>query len=184
MARALTLDRGAKRAVWLLLLVIVAILGMTAWKSVVAMTPESAVSRPTAETEDEIIQIGSHALLLEHGSAANRIVHWLHAGSKDSKAFELGNHSFAGHTDAFTAEGRKRVDSIADMMTHVKSLHAELYLSNPDIDRQLEETRAVRIRGTLVADGVSPSRIEVSHNPITGGAALAKEPEVVVVLTA
>lgn len=162
----------------------VAIFGLVAWQSVVAMTPDSLVAAPSAENEDELIQIGSHALLLEHGSTANRIVHWLHAGSRDSKAFELGSRSFVGHTDAFTPEGKQRVDSIADMMTHVKSLHAELFLSNAQVDRQLEEAREIQIRGALVSDGVSPSRIDVSDSPIAGGAALAKEPEVVVVLTA
>ena len=184
MARSLTLDRKAKRAVGALVLVVLAIFALVAWKSVVAMTPDSLLAAPTAETEDELIQIGGHALLLEHGSAANRVAHWLHAGSNDSKAFELGNRSFAGHSDALTAEGEQRVEAIAEMMTHVKSLHAELFLSNPDIERQLEEMRAVEIRGALIAEGVSPSRIEVSDDPIAGGSKLGKEPEVVVVLTA
>jgi len=166
-----------------LLLVILAIIALVVWKSVVALTPDTLLADPTAQTEDELIQIGSHALLLEHGSAANRIAHWLHAGSKNSKAFELGNRSFAGRTDAFTAEGEQRIEAIAEMMTHVRSLHAELFLSNGDIDRQLEEMRELQIRGALIAEGVSPSRIDVSDDPISGGAGTAEEPEVVVVLT-
>ena len=166
-----------------MLLVILAIIALVVWKSVVALTPDTLLADPTAQTEDELIQIGSHALLLEHGSAANRIAHWLHAGSKNSKAFELGNRSFAGRTDAFTAEGEQRIEAIAEMMTHVRSLHAELFLSNGDIDRQLEEMRELQIRGALIAEGVSPSRIDVSDDPISGGAGTAEEPEVVVVLT-
>ena len=183
MARSVSLDRKAKRAITALLLVLLAIIALVVWKSVVALTPDTLLADPTAQTEDELIQIGSHALLLEHGSAANRIAHWLHAGSKNSKAFELGNRSFAGRTDAFTAEGEQRIEAIAEMMTHVRSLHAELFLSNGDIDRQLEEMRELQIRGALIAEGVSPSRIDVSDDPIAGGAGMAKEPEVVVVLT-
>jgi len=182
-ARSVSLDRKAKRAVSALVLVILAIFALVAWKSVVAMTPDSLVAAPTPETEDELIQIGSHALVLEHGSAANRIAHWLHAGSKNSKAFELGNRSFAGRTDALTAEGEQRIEAIAEMMTHVRALHAELFLSNGDIDRQLEDMREMQVRGALIADGVSPSRIDISDDPIAGGEKLAKEPEVVVVLT-
>jgi hypothetical protein len=184
MARTVSLDRRAKGAIGALVFVIAVILAMTVWNSVVALTPESAVASPGPETEDEIVQIGGHTMLLEHGSAANRIAHWLHAGSRNSKAFELGNQSFVAHSATLSSEGNRRVAAIADMMTHVKALDAEIYLESTPAEQALEGQRAMQIGRTLIADGVSGARIAVSDDPIRPGKDSRKQPEVVVVLTA
>lgn len=180
----MTLDRRAKRALGALVLVIVVILAMTIRNSIVALTPEEIIAQPGPQTEDEIVQIGGHTMLLEHGSAANRIAHWLHGGSKDSKAFELGNQSFVAHSAALSPEGTKRIAAIADMMTHVKALDAQIYLESTPAEQALEEKRAMQIGQTLIADGVSGARIAVSDDPIRPGKGSLKQPEVVVVLTA
>jgi hypothetical protein len=184
MARALSLNRNAKRAVAALVLVIVAMIALTAWTSVVALTPESTVAEPSAHSEDEIVDIGGHALLLEHGSAANRIVHWLHAGLGNSRAFELGTRTFAAHTATLSPEGLQRVAAIADMMTHVKALDARIFLESGVTEPELEQPRAMQIRGTLIADGVSPARIAVSEDPIRVEESSPRDAEIVVVLTA
>ena len=184
MARALSLNRNAKRAVAALVFVIVAMIALTAWTSVVALTPEPTVAGPSAHSEDEIVEIGGHALLLEHGSAADRIAHWLHAGMGDSRAFELGARSFAEHTATLSLEGQQRVAAIADMMTHVKGLDARIFLESGVTEPELEQPRAMQIRGTLIADGVSPARIAVSDDPIRVDESSRRDAEVVVVLTA
>lgn len=166
------------------MLVIAVILAMTVRNSIVALTPESIMAAPSAQTEDEIIQIGGHTVLLEHGSTANRIAHWLHGGAQDSKAFELGNQSFVPDSATLSPEGARRVAAIADMMSHVKALDAQIYLESAPAEQALEEQRAMKIGRTLIADGVNGARIAVSDDPIRPGKGSLKPPEVVVVLTA
>jgi len=183
-ARALRLERNAKWAVAGLLLILLLLFALVLWNSVVAMTPEQTVAAPTPGNEDELIEIGDHTLLLKHGSAGNRIAHWLHAGSAGSRAFELGSLSFAPNSDALTSEGERRVETIADLMVHARALEAHIYASSAAADERLEDQRATHLRGDLISKGVTPSRVAVSHDPIAGGEALSKQPEIVVVLSA
>src|SRR4051794_40984675 len=99
------LDRKAKVAMAGLLLVIALMIVLTIRSSIIAMTPDASVAAPTPENEDELIQIAGHTLLLSHGSAGNRMAHWLNTGSNDSKAFEVGDRSFAADSDVLTPEG-------------------------------------------------------------------------------
>src|SRR4051812_39418864 len=107
-ARATILDRKAKAAMAGMLLVIAAIIAVTIKSSIMSMTPDAAVAAQTPEGADELMQIAGHTLLLKHGSAGNRITHWLHARSNDSEAFELGDQSFAAGSEALSAEGERR----------------------------------------------------------------------------
>jgi hypothetical protein len=182
--KALRLERNAKWGLAGLLFVLALLFATVIWHSVVALTPEQTVAAPTPESEDELIEIGGHTLLLKHGTAGNKIAHWLHAGSGGSRAFELGNLSFAPNSDAFTPEGERRVGTIADIMVHARALDAHIYASSAAADQRLEEKRATHLRGDLIAKGVTASRIEVYDDPIEGGEALSKQPEVVVVLSA
>jgi len=177
------LDRRARTAVAGLALVVVAILGGVVRYSVIALTPESRVAAPTPENQDELIQIGRHTLLLGHGSAGNRIAHWLHAGSKDSRAFEMGDRAFVPNSDALTAEGERRVRMFAQMMDHVQTLDAHILVSTDETEVPLEQARAVHLRGDMISNGIPPSRISVSGEPVARAKALSQEPELLVVLS-
>jgi len=183
MAAAGKLDRRAKAAVAGLVLVVLAILGFVVRNSVIAMTPDSTVAAPAPEDQDELIQIGAHTLLLEHGSAGNRIAHWLHAGSKDSRAFEMGDQAFVPNSDALTPEGERRAHLFAQMMNHVHTLDANILLSTDEQDVRLERARADHLRSDMVADGIPASRVAVTNEPATGGQAFSREPELIVVLS-
>jgi len=183
LAAAGKLDRRAKMAVVGLVLVVVAILGLVVRNSVIAMTPEATVAAPTPENQDELIQIGTHTLLLKHGSAGNRIAHWLHAGSKDSRAFEMGSQAFVPNSDALTPEGERRVHLFAQIMNHVRTLDAHILVSTDGTQVALERARATHLRGDMVADGVPASRVAVSNESVTGGEALSQKPELIVVLS-
>ena len=183
MAAAGKLDRRAKAAVVGLVLVVVAILALVIRNSVIAMTPDATVAAPTSETQDELIEIGGHTLLLKHGSPGNRVAHWLHAGSKDSEAFEVGNQSFLANSETLTPEGERRVDMFAQMMNHVRSLDARIFASTDDADVQLEKARATHLRSDMISKGIPPSRVSVSNEAVAGGKALSKEPELVVVMS-
>ena len=177
------LDRKAQLAMAGLLLVLAIIAVMTVRSTIVAITPDATVAAPIAENENELIQIAGHTLLLEHGSTGNRIAHWLKAGRADSKAFEVGDQSFASGSDMLTAEGERRVGVFARMMAQVRALKAHILVSNKQTDIKLEETRAERLRADLVKKGVQPSRVDLSTKPIDNGAALSRKPELVVVLS-
>lgn len=183
MAAVGKLDRRAKTAVTGLVLVIIAILGLVIRNSVVSMTPDATVAAPIAENQDELIQIGRHTLLLEHGSAGNRIAHWLHAGSKNAEAFEMSNQSFVANSDALSPEGERRVGLFAQMMNHVRALNAQVYMSSDERSVQLELARATHLRQDMVSRGIPPARVSVSNEPVANGKALSKEPELVVVLS-
>src|SRR3954470_13176268 len=122
MASTSRLDRRAKAAMAGLVLVLFGLLALTARSAIVAVTPDGLVSAPTPENSDELIQIGRHTVLLKHGSASNRIAHWIHGGSANSKAFEVGDGSFVANSDALTPDGEQRVGTVARMMTHVRDL--------------------------------------------------------------
>jgi hypothetical protein len=177
------LDRKARIAIVGLLLVLGLIFVVSIRSTIVAMAPEAKVAAPIAESEDELIQIAGHTLLLQHGSAANRIAHWLIAGSTDSKAFEVGDQSFAAGSDELTPEGERRANIFARMMAQLKALQAQIIVSGKQTDTRLEKARAERLRRDLIAKGVQPSRIELPDEPIDGGAALSRKPELVVVLS-
>jgi hypothetical protein len=70
------------------------------------------------------------------------------------------------------------------MMTHVKALDARIFLESGVTEPELEQPRAMQIRGTLIADGVSPARIAVSEDSIRVEESSARDAEIVVVLTA
>ena len=166
-----------------LVLIILGLLGLGVRGAIVAVTPDSLVSAPAPENQDELIQIGKHILLLKHGSTSNRIAHWIHGGSGNSKAFEVADLSFVADLDALTAAGQRHVGAFAQMMAHVRDLKARIFVSTYRGNPQLAELRARHLRADLIADGVTPSRISVSHEPIAGGKTLSSRPAIVLVLS-
>jgi len=182
-AAAVKLDRKATIALVGLLLVIVVIVGLTIRSSVIALTPDATIAAPSPENQDEMIQVAGHTVLLKHGSAANRIAHWLHPGSGDAEAFELGDKSFVAGSDTLTPEGERRAEVFAQMMAHVAALDAEIFLSDQRTEVDLEKARAGRLRDDLISKGVQPARITLPDKPIDGGAALSRKPELIVLLS-
>jgi hypothetical protein len=182
-ATATRLDRKAKGALIALLVVIAIILVLTVRSAIIAVTPDSLVAAPNPANQDEIIQLGRHTVLLRHGSTGNKIAHWLHGGSKSSRAFEVSDAVFAPNSDALTSEGERRVTMFADMMNHVDSLKARVLVSASAVDSRIAQLRAGRLRAALVEHHVPSSRIDISPEPIKGGAGLSSRPELVVVLS-
>jgi len=183
MVAADRLDLKAKGAIGGLLLVVALVIVLSIRSTIVAITPEARVAAPIAEGEDELIEIAGHTLLLHHGSAGNRIAHWLKAGSNDSKAFEVGDQSFAAGSEVLTPEGERRAGIFARMMAQVRALKAQIFVSDRQTETKLEEARAERLRSDLIGKGVQPSRVVLSDKPIDGGTTLSRKPELVVVLS-
>ena len=183
MASVSRLDRKAKTAMILLVVVILGLLALTIRSTIVAVSPDSLMSAASPESQDELIRIGHHTLLLKHGSASNRIAHWLHRGSSSSKAFEVGEASFVPNSDALTAEGERRVGTFAQMMTHVRELKGKILVSTYKTNPDLAERRAEHLRSDLIADGVKPQQVSVSDEAIAGGKGLSKQPELVLVIS-
>lgn len=182
MASTGRLDRKAKTALMGLLLVIVVLVALTIRSSVIALTPESLVTASDPQSQDELLQIGGHTVLLRHGSAGNRIAHWFHAGKKDSRAFEVGGSSFSQNSDVLTSEGQQHIEAFARILNNVQDLNARI-LSTSKSNPELADRRAKRVQATLLANGVEPTRVKVSDESITGGKELSVEPEVVVVVS-
>ncbi len=183
MATARKLDRRAKGALIGLLVVIALILVLTLRSAIVAVTPDSLVAAPTPGNQDEIIQLGRHTMLLRHGSTGNKIAHWLHASSKDAHAFEVSEGVFEPNSDTFTGDGYKRVAMFSEMMNHVDAVKARILVSTSTSNARLEQLRAERLRAALIQQHVPSSRVDVSPEPIKGGAGLSSHPELVVVLS-
>ena len=183
MSRALGLDRKAKLSLAAMLLVVLIVVGAAVRASVVAVAGDSLLAEEGSTGDDEIVQIGGHTLLLKRGSAGNKIANWLHAGKKGSRAFEVGERSFVSNSDALTADGQRRVATFATMMSNVSELHARILVSSLKQDPRLAQNRAQRLRSEVIGHGVPGSRIDVQPAPIAGGAALAQQPELVVVLS-
>src|SRR6478752_6957695 len=165
-AAAGKLDRKAKTAVAGLLLVIAVIIAFSIRRSIVAVRSDSAVAALTPENQDEMIQIAGHTVLLKHGSAGNRIAHWLHPGSSGSQAFELGDKAFVAGSDALTPDGERRAKSFAQIMTHVTALKAQIFVSADNTEARLEGARGERLRGDMISKGVEPSRVRVPNKSI------------------
>jgi hypothetical protein len=183
MATAGRLDRRAKGALVALLGVVCLILVLTVRSAIVAVTPESLVAAPNPTNQDEIMQIGRHTVLLRHGSTGNRIAHWLHAGSKTSRAFEVSDAVFATNSDTLTADGEKRVGMFSGMMNQMDTVKAKILVSTSAQNASLAQRRADRLRTALVEHDVPSSRVEVIPEPIKGGARMSGRPELVVVLS-
>ncbi|HEY4071428.1 MAG TPA: hypothetical protein VGM04_07725 [Sphingomicrobium sp.] len=177
------LDRKTKTALGGLVVVIVFLLALTIRNSIVALTSESVVATATAEGTDELVQIGGHTLLLKHGSATNKVAHWVQRTSTDSRAFELGPQAFAPNSGVLTEGGEQKAGAFAQMMNHVRALNARILVSTYKANPRLAELRADRLRQDLIEDGVAASRITVSPEPIGGGRALSSEPELVLLLS-
>ncbi len=182
MVAADRLDLKAKGAIGGLLLVVALVIVLSIRSTIVAITPEARVAAPIAEGEDELIEIAGHTLLLHHGSAGNRIAQ-AEAGSNGSKAFEVGDQSFAAGSEVLTPEGERRAGIFARMMAQVRALKAQIFVSDRQTETKLEEARAERLRSDLIGKGVQPSRVVLSDKPIDGGTTLSRKPELVVVLS-
>lgn len=183
MARAGKLDGKAKWALAGLVLVVLFILAMVLRNAIVAVSPDAAVPSTASEDRDDIIQIGSHVLLLKHGSSGNRIANWLHAGSKKARAFEVGEQAFEPNSAALTSKGESEASTFADMMSHVPSLNARILVSTEFGNSNLSGLRAQTLRSDLIHKGVPASHVTVSPEPLKGGEALSKQPELLVVLS-
>lgn len=183
MATARRLDRRTKRALAALVLIILVMVGLAVRSAIVAISPEPLISAPASENGDEIIQLGRHTLLIKQGSVGSKIAKWIHAGSKGARAFEVPDDLFQPNSDALTSEGESSVRVFSNMMNHVEALKAQILVSTLAGNARLEQLRAERLRATLIKGGVPPSRIDVSPEPIKGGAALSQQPELVVVLS-
>ncbi|HYX45843.1 MAG TPA: OmpA family protein [Sphingomicrobium sp.] len=183
MATAGRLDRKAKGALIGLLLVVALILVLIVRTAIVAVTPDSLVAAPTPQSQDEIMQLGRHTILLKHGSTGNKIARWLHAGSKSSRAFEVSDAVFEPNSDTLSGEGEKRVVMFSDMIKQVDSVEARILVSTSTQNANLAQRRAERLRAALLQKNVPSSRIDVSPEPIKGGAGLSSHPELVVVLS-
>lgn len=178
------LDRRAKSALTVLIVVIVLLFAMVIRNSVVALNADEKVGAAVPDSEDELIQIGGHTVLLRQGSTGNRIAHWLHAGSKNSRAFELGEKSFAPGSEALSTNGQSRINAFAQMMTHLPQLKARVVETKRGANEPLAERREIVVRAALIERGVPAARIDISDKPIEGGGSLSKQPELVLVLSA
>lgn len=165
------------------MLVVLAMLALTIRSAIIAVTPDSLIAEAAPETQDEIIQLGRHTLLIRHGSVGSKIAHWVHAGSKNSQAFEVPDRLFQPGSETLTSDGETRIGVFSNMMNHVEALKAHVLVSTLEGNADLARHRAERLRAALIARGVPASRIDVSAEPIKGGAALSAQPELVVVLS-
>jgi len=183
LAKAVKLDRKTKTALAGLLLIILVLLAMVIRNSIVSVASDSLVAEQSPQTEDEIVQVGTITLLLRRGSAGNKIAHWIDAGSKGSRAFQVSQGSFVPNSDNLTNEGEQRADNFAEMMSHASDVDARILISMDKVDPRLTQLRAQHLRSELVGRGISASRIEVSAQPIKGGNDLSDQPELVVLLS-
>lgn len=183
MATAGRLDRRAKGALIGLIAVIAIILVLTVRSAIVAVTPDSLVAAPNPANQDEIMQVGRHTILLRHGSVGSKIAHWLHAGSKSSRAFEVSDPVFEPNSDVLTRDGQKKVAMFSDMINQVEAVKARILVSTSTQNADLAQRRAERLRAALVNHNVPSSRVDVSSEPIMGAARLSNRPELIVVLS-
>lgn len=166
-----------------LILVLAFMLILTVRSAISAVTPEALIAAPTPGNEDELIRIGGHTILLKHGSASNRIAHWIYGKSQDSRAFEIGGRSFVANSDTLTSEGENRIGVIVRMMSQVSALNARILVSSLKGDPRLEQLRAQHVRAALIERGISSTQVTLAREPIKGGAALSAQPELVLVIS-
>jgi hypothetical protein len=159
-----------------------ALLVLTVRGAITAVTPEALMAAPTPGNEDELIRIGGHTVLLKHGSAGNRIAHWIYGKTGNSRAFEIGSRSFAPNSDALSAEGNDKVGIIAAMMSHVRALNARILVSASNGNLRLEQLRAEHLREALMQRGIPSKQVTVNPEPIKGSV-LSADPELVLVLS-
>ena len=185
MSNALRLDRKAKSALAVLIVVLLGLLALVMWRSIVAVTADSLVAAESPDRGDELIVIGGHSLLLKHGSVGVRIAHWVRAGNGDSRAFEVSNRLFDGQSAKITKEGMTRISAFEQLMDAAPLLKAKLFMTSRGQEQQMAELRMRRLRDELIARGIDASRISIAQEPISGGAALASSnsSEIVLVLS-
>jgi hypothetical protein len=183
MATRVRLDRKARTAIWILVGLALTILVLVGRNAVASLTPQKLATLESGSTSDELLVIGGHSVLLKHGNSTDRISHSVHDGNDDSRAFEIGDRSFASNSDQLTSEGSIRADQISKVMVHVPRLAAQIV---PLVDNQgtgLLSRRMQRFRANLIADGVAPNRVTLSHADGTRHAAQAAgRAELIVVL--
>lgn len=182
MATRVRLDRKARTAIWVLVGLALAIVALVARNAVVSLTPQKLAALESGSTSDELLVIGGHSVLLKQGSAADRISHSSHDGN-NGRAFEIGDRSFAPNSDQLTSEGATRAVQISQVMVHVPSLAARIEPLADDHGTRLLSQRMQRFRANLIADGVAPARVTLSHSGGTQHATRAADPaELIVVL--
>jgi len=182
MATRVRLDRKARTAIWILVGLALAIVALVARNAVVSLTPQKLAALESGATSDELLVIGGHSVLLKQSSATDRISH-SSLYSDDGRAFEIGDRSFAPNSDQLTSEGATRAVQISQVMVHVPSLAAQIEPLADDDGTDLLSQRMQRFRANLIADGVAPARVILSHSRGTQHATRAADAaELIVVL--
>lgn len=183
MAARLRLDRKTRAAIWVLVGIALAILGLVVRNVVISLTPEKLATLESGSSEDELLVIGGHSVLLKHGSATEQVVHSARGGD-DDRAFEIDNDAFAPMSDQLTNEGSARAVQISDVMKHVPLLRAEIVPLADDHDTSLLSQRMRSFRANLIADGVPPARVTMSNDHGLGQSVRIHHPaQLMVVLT-
>ena len=102
MATARRLDRKTRRAVTLAVVVLLAavLLGV---RGLMSATDGPIVA--SSDHDDRVMFVGGHTMLLEHGTVGRKIADWLQFDSADTRAFEIGDQTFAPNSAELSPSG-------------------------------------------------------------------------------
>jgi len=155
------LDRKTKRAVTLAVIALLAGPLLFLWSGLSSLGADRSIVA-SSNPDDQVVFVGGHTMLLEPGTLGRRIADWLNIETTDTRAFEIGDQTFAPNSVKLTPTGWSQLARFAQMMKGHPSLRAHLLVSeqiaNASI-RQLEEMRATRLRDEIIAQGVPQSRV-------------------------
>jgi outer membrane protein OmpA-like peptidoglycan-associated protein len=126
--------------------------------------------------DDRLVELKNGTIMfLQNQPLAVKVSEWLQLESNAKAAFEVSDGNFAAGSASLTPQGRTHVIQVAQILTADPRLNAQVTVlignSQENSARQLEQSRASRIRNELLAQRVAASNVTTTIQPAAALAA-------------
>jgi hypothetical protein len=164
------LDRKARTAVTVAVVLLLAAPVLAVWSYISSNVQDHPIINPDTPDNRLVFLKNGTILLLEHGSIGRKIADWLKVKTTDEQSFELSDDTFAPASAELTPAGWTHLVQFVQVLKAHRGLKTRIVVSVPEGTedrslRQLEETRAHRLRSEIISRGVPEAEVTTATQP-------------------
>ena len=107
-------------------------------------------------------------MLLQSTPLARKVSEWLELEPNARAAFEIADENFALGSADLSADGRRHIEQVGQILTADPRLHAQISAianTKENTVEQLERLRASRLQSELIAQHVAPANLATTIEP-------------------
>jgi len=182
-SRKKALDRGARRALKLVGVVLLALLVIPVWSYISRVTQEHAPVS-AGSTDERLVVIDNRSLIVQPEHLGEAMSNWLKATGEKSLSFEFGSRSFQANSAVPRPITVSRVGQVASLAKASPTITVHILkpaYKASSIDQKLDDQRATRVRDALLASGVNESQVTIDDE--SDDLPFAKSPYLAVLLS-